>query len=296
MIVCMHRISRFRRFGAAVLGLVIGFIGFAGFASRANAQAAPAQQQQQQQQQQQPQRPENVLQLQAQTPRSSGTAGKTGRTGAAFDLTGYWVAVINEDWRWRMITPEKGDFAGIPLNIDGRRAADAWDPAKDEVAGEQCRAYGTPSLMRLPTRLHISWVDDNTLKIETDMGTQTRLLYFGETPPKGERSWQGSSLAAWEFEAGQRRGAGPSGPRDLKVETTNLRAGYYRRNGMPYGENAKLLEYFDIFPKLPNGDEWLVLTAIVDDPQYLTERFIVSSNFKREPDGSKWHPTPCTSR
>jgi hypothetical protein len=244
----------------------------------------------------QQQRPEDTLQLQAQTPRATGSKTSSARASAPFDLAGYWVSVINEDWRWRMITPEKGDFSSVPLNIEGRRVADTWDPAKDEAAGQQCRVYGAPSLMRLPTRLHITWVDDNTLKIETDMGTQTRLLHFGEAPSSKERTWQGLSVATWEFEPGQKRGEGPGGPRDLKVFTTNLRAGYYRRNGIPYSENAVLIEFFDLFPKLPNGDEWLVINAIVDDSRYLTERFITSSNFKREADGSKWRPTPCTAR
>jgi hypothetical protein len=244
----------------------------------------------------QQQKSEDILQLQAQTPRATAAKNTSARASAPFDLTGYWVSVINEDWRWRMITPEKGDFSSVPLNIEGRRVADTWDPAKDEAAGEQCRVYGAPSLMRLPTRLHITWADDDTLKIELDMGTQTRLLHFADAPATKERTWQGVSVAEWEFQPVQKRGEGPSGPRDLKVFTTNLRAGYYRRNGIPYSVDAKLTEYFDLFPKLPNGDEWLVVSAIVDDPRYLTERFITSSNFKREADGSKWHPTPCRAR
>jgi hypothetical protein len=145
--------------------------------------------------------------------------------------------------------------------------------------------------------LHITWADENTLKIETDFGTQTRLLHFGEAPA-GARSWQGVSLAMWEGDASAapKKGGGPTGPRDLKVVTTNLRAGYLRRNGIPYSQNAALTEFFDLIPKQPNGDEWLIVNAMVDDPQYLTERWIVSSNFKREPDGAKWHPTPCLSR
>jgi hypothetical protein len=240
---------------------------------------------------------DNTLQLQGQAP-SAKTGKKQGRSGAVLDLTGYWVAVIDEDWRWRMMTPEKGDFSGIPLTIEGRRVADTWDPAKTEAAGLQCSAYGAPSLMRMPTRLHISWRDDNTLMIETDAGTQTRLLHFDETPPKGERSWQGLSLATWEGEPGRapKRGAGPGGLRDLKVVTTNLRPGYLRRNGIPYSQNALLTEYFDLIPKQPNGDEWLVVNSFVDDPVYLTERFLVSSNFKKEADSSKWHPTPCSAR
>jgi hypothetical protein len=272
-----------------LIGVTIAAV-LIGSAPRALGQAAPEQQKKEEP------RPGDILQLQSQTPKSEGAGGKTGKAGAPFDLTGYWVAVIDEDWRWRMITPDKGDFAGVPLNLEGRRAADTWDRAKDEKAGEQCRAYGAPSLMRLPTRLHITWGDDNTLKIETDYGMQTRLLHFNEAPPAGERSWQGSSLAVWEVGSGPVRRDRPTGPRDLKVTTTNLRAGYLRRNGIPYSQNAQLTEYFDLIPKQPNGDEWLIVNSLVVDPLYLTERFIVSSNFKREPDGSQWHPTECSSR
>jgi len=105
------------------------------------------------------------------------------RDTAPEDITGYWVSVVTEDWRWRMLTPAKGDITSIPLNPVGRKTAEAWDPAKDEAAGNQCKAYGAPGLMRLPTRLHITWQDDNTLKVETDEGTQTRLFHSAiETP------------------------------------------------------------------------------------------------------------------
>ena len=116
----------------------------------------------------------------------------TPRATAPIDLTGYWVAIISEDWRWRMVTPAKGDFPSIPMNREGQRVAEAWDPAKDEAAGEQCRAYGAPGLMRGPTRLRITWQDDNTLKLETDYGMQTRLFRFGGTPAAAAPpTWQG---------------------------------------------------------------------------------------------------------
>ena len=236
------------------------------------------------QQQQAPSRP-------TQAPRPSA------RTAAALDLTGYWVAVINEDWRWRMLTPPKGDYSGVPLTIEGRRVADAWDPARDEAAGLLCKPYGAAAIMRVPTRLHITWLDDNTLKVEADAGAQTRLLHFGESEPlPGEATWQGRSIAVWEGSGGEARRGGPGEPRDLKVVTTGLKAGYLRKNGVPYSEAATVTEYFDRFPKQPNGDEWMVVTAIVEDPKYLTERFITSSNFKKEADGSRWNPTPCTAR
>jgi hypothetical protein len=226
------------------------------------------------------------------------------REQAVLDLTGYWVSVITEDWRWRMLTPPKGDASGVPLTIEGRKATDQWDPAKDEAAGLQCRAYGAAGVMREPTRLHVTWADDRTLKIEIDNGTQTRLLRFGQpgaagvpTLP-GPPTWQGQSIAAWEGDAATpvQRGAAPGGPRDLKVVTTHMRAGYLRKNGVPYSPQATLTEYFDLVPAQPNGDRWLVVTSIVDDPLYLTEGFVTSTHFRKEPGGSAWHPTPCSAR
>src|SRR5580765_674399 len=124
---------------------------------------------------------------------------KSPREASPVDLTGYWVSVVSEDWRWRMVTPIKGDFASIPLNAEGRRVGLTWDPAKDEAAVEACRAYGAADIMRVPGRLHITWQDDRTLKIETDAGTQTRLLRFGSTPPANAKpTWQGYSVAQWE--------------------------------------------------------------------------------------------------
>src|SRR6185369_17290137 len=111
---------------------------------------------------------------------------------APIDLTGWWVSVVTEDWRWRMVTPPKGDYASVPINNEGRRLADAWDPAKDEREGNACRSYGAAAIMRVPGRLHVTWQDENTLKVETDAGTQTRALRFGDAPAAaGEPTWQG---------------------------------------------------------------------------------------------------------
>ena len=231
------------------------------------------------------------------------------KAAAPIDLTGYWVSIITEDWRWRMVTPGKGDYASIPLKPEGVKAADAWDPAKDEAAGEQCRSYGAPALMRIPGRLHLTWQDDNTLKVEADAGTQTRLLHFGDwKSPGGEPTWQGDSVARWEaargpggsFGPGVQDGAAESGPPrpkfgDLKVVTTNLKPGYLRKNGPPYSASAVLTEYWNLL-KRPNGEQWIVITALVDDPTYLTTPWITSLNFKKEPNGSKWDPSPCSAR
>ncbi len=245
----------------------------------------------------------------------SAVATGQGRGGAAqpprspkdaspVDLTGYWAAAITEDWRFRMVTPPKGDYASVPLNADGTKAADAWDPAKDIAAGEQCRAFGAAGIMRLPVRLHITWQDDSTLKVDIDNGSQVRLFHFDKPAPPASLGWQGLSVAGWET-VQQGQGLAPAaGGRgnaaivptalsgSLKVVTTRMKPGYLRRNGVPYSANAVLTEFFDRTSE-PNGDSWLILTSIVDDPAYLNLPFMLTTHFKREADGSKFRPRPC---
>ncbi|MDE0001435.1 MAG: hypothetical protein OXQ29_01905 [Rhodospirillaceae bacterium] len=130
---------------------------------------------------------------------------------------------------------------------------------------------------------------------------QTRLLHFDEPDASGPTSNQGHSFAQWQKLAqnrGLRGGASgtmapePGGPGSLAVRTTNLLPGYLRRNGVPYSADVVLAKYFDRFD-LPNGEQWLLLSTIIDDPEMLTDRFVVSSQFKREQDDSGWNPTQC---
>lgn len=226
-----------------------------------------------------------------------GQGPPSGKSAAPVDLTGYWVSVVTEDWRYRMVTPMKGDYPSIPLNTEGKRVADAWDPAKDEAAGNQCKSYGAGNVMRVPERLRITWQDDDTMRIDTDAGQQTRILRFGRPQPAaGPPTWQGDSFAQWEL-AGARGRRGPSRPSggDLKVVTTHIKPGYLQKNGVPYSGNAIVTEYFNRTMET-NGDSWLIVVTMVDDPQYLTARFVRSTHFKRLPDSSGWRPTACTAR
>jgi hypothetical protein len=244
---------------------------------------------------------------QGQRGRGRGPAGPIGppRQTAPVDLTGNWVSIVTEDWQWRMTTPKKGDWASVPLSVAGRAEADKWTEAMDG----RCEAYGVGGIMRMPGRLRISWQDDTTLKIETDAGEQTRLLRFASAGPagaapvsaQGPRTLQGTSVAEWQrpggaFDAFLERGGGPGGPArrwgSLKVVTTNHTGGWLRRNGAPYSQNAVITEYYTRISH-PEGGDWFVVTTVVEDPQYLGQPFITSSNFKKEADGAKWKPAPC---
>ena len=229
----------------------------------------------------------------AQAQRGRGAA-QSPQDVAPIDLTGYWVSVITEDWKFRMVTPQKGVYQTLPLNAEGRKVGDSWDPARDEAAGEQCRAYGAGNIMRMPGRLHVTWADADTLQIDTDAGTQTRLLRFAPSaPPPPMPTWQGHSAAVWQFGPGGRGVQNRGG--NLKVVTTNLRAGYVRKNGAPYSDKSVVTEYFDV-NELPNGDRWLTVTTRVDDPVYFTRPYLTSSDFKKLPGAAGWNPTPCSAR
>ena len=223
------------------------------------------------------------------------------RTAAPIDLTGYLVSIVSEDWRYRMVTPAKGDFQAVPVTPDAVKVAEAWDPDADTKAGNQCRSYGAPAIMRVPGRFHFTWDGDRALKLEVDAGTQTRIFGWdpstssGQASPKRERSWQGDSVAEWDLQPAG-RGAAPGTPRRgaLKVVTTNLKSGYLRKNGIPYSEDAKLTEYFDVI-RARSGATLLMVTSIVEDSKYLRQPFIVTTQFKKQADAKGWEPTPCSA-
>jgi hypothetical protein len=217
-----------------------------------------------------------------------GGPAQSPKAAAPIELTGYWVSIVTEDWRYRMVMPAQGDYQGVPMTAAARKVADAWDPAKAQASGDPCKSYGAPALLRVPERLHITWQDDQTLRLDTDAGKQTRLFHFGDAKPAaGPHTLQGNSIARWELQ----RGTPKNG--SLQVSTTNLKAGYLRKNGVPYSEDATLAEYFDLV-KESNGSLLMVVTIVVTDPVYLREPFIISSHFRKQDSDVGWKPTECS--
>src|SRR6266576_2759371 len=219
-------------------------------------------------------------------------APPTPKADAAIDITGTWVSVISEDWALRMVTPHKGDYTRVPITPAARKIADAWDPARDVAAGEQCKGYGAVGIIRLPGRLRIGWQDDRTMKLEFEAGNQTRLFHFGASsavPSTAETSWQGQSVAEWQYTVNPPRSG------ELKVLTSRLRPGYVRKNGVPYSANTTMTEYYHRMTA-PNGDVWLTVVAEITDPDNLREPFVQSTHFKRLAPNATFRPEACEAR
>ena len=252
--------------------------------------------------------------------RGRAAAPSNARAAAPWDISGYWVSLITDDWRYRMLTPPKGNVDYLPVTAEATRMANLWDPAKDEAAGEQCKAYGAGGIMRLPERLHIAWEDDNSLRMDIDTGQQTRRFLFGaEASSAAEApapSWQGHSVGQWELLGGGGRGRGPviiqgqagkpavsspatapaSGrPGQLKVVTTGLRPGYVRKNGIPYGANTVVTEYF-VHLVDNDGKEYLAVTTMVDDPKFFQQPYIKTYEYRKQADAAGWNSTACSAK
>jgi hypothetical protein len=239
---------------------------------------------------------------------AAAAAPPSARDEAPYDLSGYWVSLITQNWRLRMVVKGPGDYIGVPMNPEAKKIADAWTPAAAEAAAKACAAYGGGIIMYLPERIHISWQDANELKVDTDAGMQTRVLHFVpagapaeaplQSPSDTQASLQGYSVARWVLPAAALRGrpGGASGPHSqygsIQVTTDHMLPGLLTKNGIPYDGQAKKTEWWDL-RKVSTDEQWLTISTTLVDPHYLTRPYIYDPIFQREADGAKWDPSPC---
>lgn len=224
-----------------------------------------------------------------------GGGGAGARGTAPVDLTGTWVSIVTEDWVERMC-PDCPP-SGTPQSARGGRGGRGGPAAGAAGAApaDPCRAYGAGGSMRMPGRLNISWADDNTMKVDMDQGTQTRLFHFGAAaPPTTEKTLQGYSTATWDTGGGGGRGGGRGAAPttrwgSLNVTTTGMKSGYLLSNRSTYSENATMTEYFIRSSEF--GEDHITVVAIITDPG--GRNVTTSSTFKKEPDNSKFSPTGC---
>jgi hypothetical protein len=212
---------------------------------------------------------------------------------AQMDLSGAWGQRFHEDLPERGAGPDIGDYLGLPINDAARQRADSWDAAKWTMPERQCEPHPADYAPRGPASMRISSTIDPVSQDVTSWHTTLmwmlphRAIYMdgrARPSPSAQHSWQGFSTGEWEGDM-------------LKVTTTHLKEGWIRRNGVPRSEKATLVEYFirhgDYLFTLGDDGTWLIVTTVVSDPTYLTQEFVISSQFRKETDPARWNPRPC---
>lgn len=192
---------------------------------------------------------------------------------AQVDLIGSWNARFHEDQPERVPGPSLGDYVGLPINDSARAFAEAWDASRLTVPEHQCRAHAVPYIYRGPLNLRI-WEErdprtQDVVAIHHDMSNfqQRRTVWMDGRPhpsANAEHTWMGFSTGTWEGDT-------------LVVRTTHIKQMWHRRNGLPQSDKTVLTERYT-----RHGD-FFTLVTITDDPVYLTEPLVKTTNFALSP-------------
>ena len=209
---------------------------------------------------------------------------QTPKAAAPIDVTGYWVSVVTEDWRYRMVTPAKGDYQGVPMTPEARKIADAWDPAKEEASGELCKSYGAPAILRVPGRLHITWQDDQTLRLDTDAGKQTRIFHFG--------GWKAARPAPHTIQGDSVGGVGRRRPRrhrrrDESRRRRTSRPASCARTACRTARTRRVTEYYELITQ-PDGSPLMVVTISRPIRYICGSRSSSARSSRKKPSDAKW--------
>ena len=190
------------------------------------------------------------------------------------DLSGNWTALYHEDQPHRIPGPELGDYTGIPLNDAGRLKADSWDASILTLREHQAKPHPSTYSLRGPANIRITRqldpVTQETIGYELfgTFGQATRLIWLDGRPHPPEyalHTWAGFSTARWDGNS-------------LDVVTSHLKVGWLQRNGVAHSDRATMTERF-----IRHGN-YLTVVSIVDDPIYLEEPFIRTTNWVLNPD------------
>lgn len=198
----------------------------------------------------------------------------TGRAHAQGpDLSGVWQPRYHEDFPERIPGPELRDYLGLPINDAARQFADSWDSSRIALPEEQCRVHVSPYILRGPLNLRI-WYEKHPLtqdvvaiKMYSSTYEQTRTIWMDGRPhpgPNARHTWMGFSTGRWDGDM-------------LVVETTHIKQGWIRRNGVPMSDRATMTEYI-----VRNGD-MITHAMLLIDPVYLAEPLVKSEEFFKAP-------------
>jgi|SRR5688572_15435601 len=192
---------------------------------------------------------------------------------AQADISGVWQPRYHEDQPERIPGPELRDYLGLPINDAARQYADSWDPSRITLPEEQCRVHVSPYILRGPLNLriweekHPKTQDLQAIKMYSSTYEQTRTIWMDgrkHPGPNAAHTWMGFSTGRYDGDM-------------LVVETTHLKKGWVRRNGLPMSDQAKMTEYIVV------NDGVMSHIFVLVDPIYLSEPLVKSEEFARSP-------------
>ncbi|MGE0591905.1 MAG: hypothetical protein AB7G23_02130 [Vicinamibacterales bacterium] len=192
---------------------------------------------------------------------------------AQFEIMGSYNTLLHEDQPERIPGPALGDYLGLPINESARAFADAWEPSRLTVPEHQCRAHSSPYILRGPLNTRI-WDErdpqtQQMIAVHVDISNfqQRRTIWLDGRPhpsPLAEHTWMGFSTGRWEGST-------------LVVTTTHIKQMWHRRNGLPQSDQVRLTERFTLHGAV------LTYVGITEDPVYLTEPLVKTTNMLRNP-------------
>jgi hypothetical protein len=201
---------------------------------------------------------------------------------AQMDLSGIWAPLMHEDQVERAPGPEIGDYLGLPINEAGRLRGETWDASILTMEEHTCKPHPSTYGFRGVGNLRITANYDQSTFQLTKLDThiqwmeQRREIWMDGRPHPPDfdpHTWQGFSTGRWEGNV-------------LVVETSHLKAGWMRRNGLALSDRARMTERF-----FRHGDV-LTHTYIIEDPVYLSEPLIKTNGF-RLTTNTAMQPYPC---
>ena len=194
-------------------------------------------------------------------------------SSAQIDITGSYNALFHEDQPERIPGPALGDYLGLPINESARAFAETWDASRLTVPEHQCRAHSSPYILRGPLNMRI-WDErdretQQVVAVHIDISNfqQRRIVWMDGRPhpsANAEHTWMGFSTGRWDGDT-------------LVVTTTHIKQMWHRRNGVPQSDQVTLTERFMLHGPV------LTYVTIIDDPVYLTEPLVKTTNMLQNP-------------
>ena len=192
---------------------------------------------------------------------------------AQIDLSGSYTNLMHEDYIERGPGSFLGDYTGVPLTDDGRAKALNYTSNQPSMVERQCLAQSPWISLHRPLALRIwSEVDHDGAVIAWVLGgdylrADVRIWMDGRPHPSPNalHPSAGFSTGKWEGDT-------------LTVRTTHVKSAWIRRGvGMPGSDQSTFTTH------ITRHDDLLTLMVIQEDPFYLTEPYVVSRVWTKNP-------------